>query len=164
MTLDDNWKSIDIADIMEDQAKLRHTIEESLLDGQIDDEELEAITWQLRRSGLSKAKKDQVLEAVKKNCEEQVLLSDEDTALLRSITPPDHAALDLVVFNTESSFDYLYLDSWDSEHAYLHVDGTQRCNLFLLLVQLFLQQKKTDSSCCLAKCHFTRFLRGFSKD
>ena len=91
MTLDDNWKSIDIADIMEDQAKLRHTIEESLLDGQIDDEELEAITWQLRRSGLSKAKKDQVLEAVKKNCEEQVLLSEEDTALLRSITPPDPA-------------------------------------------------------------------------
>ena len=60
LALDDSWKMIDIADIMEEQAKNKHLIEESLLDGQIDAEELEAITWMLKRSGLKKDKKEQV--------------------------------------------------------------------------------------------------------
>ena len=85
MELDDSWKMIDIADIMEEQAKNKHLIEEALLDGQIDEEELEAISWMLKRSGLSKAKKEQVLAAVTKNCEEQVQLCDEDMELLKSI-------------------------------------------------------------------------------
>jgi hypothetical protein len=89
LELDDSWKMIDIADIMEEQAKNKHLIEEALLDGQIDVDELEAISWMLKRSGLSKAKKEQVLAAVTKNCEEQVQLGDEDINLLKSITPPD---------------------------------------------------------------------------
>lgn len=89
LALDDSWKMIDIADIMEEQAKNKHLIEEALLDGQIDAEELEAITWMLKRSGLKKDKKEQVLTAITKNCEEQVQLEEEDVALLKSIMPPD---------------------------------------------------------------------------
>ena len=89
LALDDSWKMIDIADIMEEQAKNKHLIEEALLDGQIDEEELEAMSWMLKRSGLTKAKKEQVLTAITKNCEEKVQLGEEDMELLKSITPPD---------------------------------------------------------------------------
>ena len=39
---------------------MKHTIDEALLDGRIDAEEVESISWQLKRSGLSTAKKEEV--------------------------------------------------------------------------------------------------------
>ena len=89
LELDDSWRQLDIADIMEEQARMKHTIDEALLDGRIDAEEVESISWQLKRSGLSKAKKEEVLAAIVQNYEEAVDLGPEHVALLRSITPPD---------------------------------------------------------------------------
>jgi hypothetical protein len=88
LEVDDSWRQIDIADIMEEQARMKHTIEEALLDGRIDEEEVEAIGWQLQRSGLPKKQKERVREAILANCESGEPLSEEDMALLKAITPP----------------------------------------------------------------------------
>ena len=82
--LTEDWKHIDIADIMHEQNLLRVAILDCIEDGFADPEEAEDIGWQLKRSGVHPTTVKKVKQELDKG-----ELDEEALQVLKSITPPD---------------------------------------------------------------------------
>lgn len=100
--LDEEWKSLDIQDIMQEQSLLRQAILSAINDGEVDKKELELIMRYLRRARIAADTQELVREALSDG-----EMDDDDRALLMSICPPgpadDWAAM-LVVLEEEQGF------------------------------------------------------------
>lgn len=81
--LDEEWKTLDIQDIMQEQSLLRQAILSAINDGEVDKKELELIMRYLRRARIAADTQELVREALSDGD-----LDDDDRALLMSICPP----------------------------------------------------------------------------
>ena len=81
--LDEEWKRLDIQDIMQEQSLLRQAIFAAIEDGEVDKKELELIMRCLRRARIAPETQELVREALGDG-----EMDDDDRALLMSVCPP----------------------------------------------------------------------------
>jgi Ca2+-binding EF-hand superfamily protein len=100
--LDEEWKTLDIQDIMQEQSLLRQAVLAAIDDGDVDKRELELIMRYLRRARIAADKQEMVREALSDGD-----MDDDDRVLLMGICPPapadDWAAM-LVILEEEQGF------------------------------------------------------------
>ena len=82
--LDEEWKHMDLADIMKEQSILKNAIESAIDDGEVDEKELEFIMRCMRRVDLPKDKQKLIRDALADGD-----MDEDDETLLRSVCPPD---------------------------------------------------------------------------
>ena len=81
--LDEEWKSLDIMDIMQEQSLLKTAIEQAIQDGDVDKKELELIMRYLRRACVPEETQNIIRTAL-----EDGDMDEDDRKALESICPP----------------------------------------------------------------------------